>query len=418
MRALLVVVFLGACNPAAPAPPFILRIAVSGPLDKVAPDASSWAVVAKVLVYQRLVGVVQAGEIAPVLAAKVEDAGPDALRVWLRPGARFSDGNPVTFAEVAGSLEGSPLHATDEGESIVIRSDGGPVPTELLLSQIFVFRRDGDRLLGSGSFVVREEDATHVLLTRLHPAPGLIDRVLLNSYPTQQDAFAHTLKGDADLLPEVQPRWIEFFEGVHRLRILRANGNLGNMIAFNSRRLSREERVALTGLLASNEIRLLAFGSDCTSPARRPGIEPLPAGRALDVLSVPLFDRFAATVRRALGPRGGSIREVQVQEFSSAVQGGDYDLATIRPAIWPPLMATLIWRTGSPSNIFRYSNAAVDAALDARDWKAAQRALEADPPAAFVCNQPSVVVLDARLQTPALGAGGFFESLPEWQMRP
>ena len=105
------------------------------------------------------------------------------------------------------------------------------------------------------------------------------------------------------------------------------------------------------------------------------------------------------------------------QEFMSAIRAGDFDLATIRPVVWPPLMAALIWRTGGSSNVLGYSNPAVDAALDARDWKAAQRELDADPPAAYVCASPSVVVIDSRVQTPELEAGGFMESLPQWKVQ-
>ena len=417
MRALLVVVFLAACSPAPKASPFTLRIAVSGSLDKVEPKARSWSVIARALVFERLVSIGQAGEIVPVLAARVENAGPMALRVWLRPDAHFSDGSPVTFADVAGPVNGSHLQVTDEGQSILFRSTDSSAPTELLLWQTFVFRREGDRILGTGAFVVKEQDATHVLLARLHPAPGFIDRVLLNSYPTPQDAFAHTLKGDADMLLEVEPRWIEFFEGVPRFRILRARGNFANMVGFNPLRLSRAERVALAGLFARGAVRQLAFGSDCAPPLRRPEVEPLPAGRAFEVLTVPFFDRFAAAVRRELGARGGSIREAEVQEYISAVNAGNFDLVTFRPVVFPPLMATLIWRTGGASNLLGYSNPTVDAALDARDWNAAQRALDVDPPAAFVCTPPSVVVLDARIKTPALEAGSFMESLPQWEVQ-
>jgi hypothetical protein len=189
------------------------------------------------------------------------------------------------------------------------------------------------------------------------------------------------------------------------------------MVAFNPRRLSRTERVALAGLLAKDEVRQLAFGSECTPHPRRPEVEPLPAGPALNVLTLPFFDRFAAAVRRELGQRGGPIREVEVQEFIGALRAGNFDLATVRPVVWPPLVGTSVWRTGAAGNMLGYSNPVVDAALDARDWKAAQRALDADPPAAYVCTPESVIVLDARIRTPDLEAGRFMESLPQWEVK-
>src|SRR5205085_6023750 len=107
------------------------------------------------------------------------------------------------------------------------------------------------------------------------------------SYAKPQDAFAHTLKGDADLLPDVDDRWVEFFEGVPRLRISREPGVHANAIGFNLKRLSRNERIALVGALRSDELRKLAFGDDCQPPKQRPEIEPLPSGRQLDILAIP-----------------------------------------------------------------------------------------------------------------------------------
>ncbi len=368
------------------------------------------------LVFESLVTIGARGEIVPALAARAEISSTNELRVWLRSGARFSDGSPVTFADVARSLAGVRLRAIEEGASILITSEETGPPIELLVSRTLVSRRAGERELGTQVFRVEEEDPAHVLLTRPQHAPGLIDRVRLDSYPTPQDTFARTLKGDAEMLPEVQPRWVEFFEGVPRLRILRAPSNYANMVALNPSRLSRSERIALTGLLSADEIRSVAFGDDCAPPAHRPEIEPLPTGRSLEVLTLPFLDRFGFAVRRALGARGGAVRTLEAQEFIAALRSGDFDLATIRPQVWPPSTAAMNWHTGTITNLFSYSNAAVDDALDRRDWAAGQRALDDDPPAAFVCTPPVVVVLDSRVKTPPLGEGGFLQSLPQWEV--
>jgi hypothetical protein len=376
----------------------------------------SWVVLGQRLVFESLVTIGARGEIVPALAARAEPSGANELRIWLRSGARFSDGSPVTFADVARSLAGGRLRVTEEGSSILITSEEVGLPIELLVSRALVFRRTGERELGTQVFRVEEEDPAHVLLTRLQHAPGLIDRVRLDSYPTPQDTFARTLKGDAEMLPEVQPRWVELFEGVPRLRILRAPSNYANMVALNPARLSRSERISLARVLAADEIRSVAFGDDCAAPAHRPEIEPLPRGRPLEVLTLPFFDRFGFAVRRALGDRGGAVRTLEAQEFVAALRSGDFDLATIRPQVWPPIMAAMNWHTATVANVFGYSNATVDAALDRRDWAAGQRALDDDPPAAFVCTPPSVVVLDSRVKAPPLGEGAFLHSLPQWEV--
>jgi hypothetical protein len=375
----------------------------------------SWTSIALSIVFQPLITVGPQGEIVPLLASKAELAGPQSLRIWLRKDARFSDGSSVTFQDLADSLAGSGLHTAVEQGTMVISSDQSAGPTEVLVAQAYIYRRASGKFLGSGPFRVEEENPEHILLTRVAQAPGLIAHVQLDSYATPQDAFARTLKGDAEMLPEVQPRWVEFFEGVPRLRVLRAPGPSAYMVALNRSRLSRSERIGVAGLLASDEVRRVAFGDDCVPPSPRPGIEPLPDGRRLDVLAVPFFDRFASAVRRTLGSRGGSVDIVELQDFVPRLRGGEFDLATVRPRVSPPLVAVLAWRTGASANLLQYSNRALDAALDARDWAGAQRQLLDDPPGVIVCTPPSLVVLDARIKNATLGYA-FIESIPQWEV--
>jgi len=378
-----------------------------------APNRSA---IAQNWVYEPLARIGAMGEIVPALASKVEIAGDREVRVWLRQDVRFSDGTPLTFEDVATSLARNQLRVRRDGESLLVDSDDPALPTELLLARALVFRRSGERLLGTGAFVVKEEDQSHVLLARRQREPGRIDRVLLQAYPLPKDAFAHMFKGDADLLPYAEARWLEFFEGVPRLRILKAPGTNANAVAFNLRRLSRAERVALVQVLANNEVRKLAFGDGCLPRADEPRTEPLASGRPLGVVALPIFERFALAIRRALGERGGEVRLADLQHFFATVKSGDFDMVAAAPLIWPPVMSVLVWRTGAPSNVLGYSNPRVDAALDARDWRGAQRALDEDPPAAFVCNPDRIAVIDARIKNAELGPYDLLETLPQWEV--
>jgi hypothetical protein len=336
--------------------------------------------------------------------------------VWLRTEARFSDGTSLTFEDVVTSLARNQLRVRRDGESLLVNSDDPALPTELLLARSLIFRRAGERLIGTGAYVVKEEDQSHVLLARRQREPGRIDHVLLQAYPLPKDAFAHMLKGDADLLPHPEARWLEFFEGVPRLRIVRALGTHANVVAFNLHRLSRAERVALAHVLASNEVRKLAFGNACLARADEPATEPIPPGRPFDVVALPVFERFALAIRRALGERGGDVRLANLQNYFSVMQSGDFDIVAAAPLIWPPVMSVLVWRTGAPSNVLGYSNPRVDAALDARDWRGAQRALDEDPPAAFVCNPDRIAIIDARIKNAELGPYDLLETLPQWEV--
>jgi hypothetical protein len=240
--------------------------------------------------------------------------------------------------------------------------------------------------------------------------------VLLQAYPLPKDAFAHMLKGDADLLPNPEARWLEFFEGVPRLRIVRAPGTNANVVAFNLLRLSRAERVAMAHALASNEVRKLAFGNACPPRADERSLRPIPPGRPLDVLALPVFERFALAIRRTLGDRGGDVRLADLESYFAIMKDGDFDMVVAAPLIWPPSMSVLVWRTGAPNNVLRYSNPRVDAALDVRDWRGAKRALDEDPPAAFVCSPDRLAVVDARIKNAELGPYDLLETLPQWEV--
>jgi hypothetical protein len=164
-------------------------------------------------------------------------------------------------------------------------------------------------------------------------------------------------------------------------------------------------------------VRKLAYDERCVAPDQSPSQEPplTTAGRPLDVLAVPPLERLALAARRALGRRGGNIVVEDFETFSDTMKAGDFDLATWRPQIAPAVMAARNWRTGAEYNIYGYSNAKVDAALDAHDWDAAQRALEDDPPAVVICRPTAVVVMDSRITNVANKR--FWRSLVNWEVR-
>ena len=385
-----------------------------GVLDGVTPNTNdrNWAALARPWVFEPLARIGDHGEIVPLLGARVDILGPTRVRVWVRSDIRFEDGSPITFEDVAKSVALNHLRATRaEGEGIDIESLERGVPPEVLLARTPIFRTVGDRVFGAGPFIIREQDSRHIVLQRRAAAPRRIARIVLQSYATPTDAFVHTLKGDADLLSDVEPRWVEFFEGVPRLRVVRATGTHANIIAFNVVRLSRGERLALSHALANEDVRRQAFGDTCIAPNARLKFETLPSGGALEIVAIPLFERFALAVRRTLGRRGGEVRIVELESYFDAIRKGDFDLAAARPQISPPSMAALIWRTGATLNVLGYSNAQVDAALDARDWAAAQRALDHDPPAAFVCTPPNIMVVDSRIKNPSSPV-----DVPQWEV--
>ena len=149
----------------------------------------------------------------------------------------------------------------------MIKSRQPGVPADALLLQTQIFRESQGKFIGSGPFAVlsRTEDELH--LTRRVPRPGRVNEVRIASYATPRDAFAHTLKGDTNLIVDLESKWLEFFRGVPSLQVVRGAGRSMDAIIFNPD-LPRSERVQLAAALASARVRDLAYApSECAEPS-------------------------------------------------------------------------------------------------------------------------------------------------------
>lgn len=395
----------------------MLRIAVWGPLGSFpSGNGPGLASIAEPWVFEKLVTVDARGELAPALAARVERLPENLIRMQLRTGATFSDGAPVTEDEVARSLESSGLDVRREQGALVVGSREKGMPADALLLQTHVAREAGGKAVGSGPYVVASRTEAELRLVRRQPEPGRIQEVWVIAYASPRDAFSHTLKGDANMLVDLESRWLEFFTDVPSLRMVQGVGHSTDAIMFNGEQ-PRAERVQLARLLASQRVRDLAYGDgECTEKdAGDPAIAP-PPGPPLRLLSWGPFERLALSARRALGERGGEVSQLAPQEVLGRLRSRNYDLVAGRPFRWPPSSIALVWRTGAPGNASGYSNPALDRAIAAADWAAAEAALRDDPPAAFICTRSQLAVVDSRIRNPKLGPYEVLETLPDWEV--
>ena len=368
-------------------------------------------------VFEKIASIDAAGNVRPLYASSIERLSGSRLRVSLGRESTFSDGTAVTDADVVQSLSASHLkvESPERGVLIVQASEPG-LSTEMQLVQAFIFREVNGRFLGSGPFAVTSENDREVHLARRKPERARVNEVRLVAYPTPREAFSHTLKGDANLIIEMEPRMREFFDGVPSLRVLRETGHNADAVMFNAR-LSRAERVALAAALASEQVRELAYeNGECAESRQAHPEGSTPSGPPLEVLSWGPFERLAMSVRRGLAERGGEVVSLSVPEALKRVRSGQFDLFLARPIMWPPSAMALNWRTGSPDNLTGYSNKLVDAALDSGDWATAKTALLDDPPAAFICTREKIAVVDARIKNAMLGPWEILETLPEWEI--
>ena len=420
-RVLLAVVAAAlACRPSREQGEFRLRIALVGPFTPLAPGAEpSNSTYAQEWVFEPLLRTASDGSAISGLAARFEFSSPARVIVELREGAKFSDGSAVTTEDVRGSLREAGFEVHEQPRGLVIESPSG-TPIEPILRHEPIYKRTGDTYVGSGPFRVVSFDAERLLLRRLVPHPGKIDEVLLLGFPTARDPFARTLAGDADLLIVSDPKQLEFFQGVSRLRVIRGHGANAIAVAMGLNRLSRADRTGIAAALPVESISRLAFGTECLpfSAIRGASSAALPA-RALEVAVLRqdfALEHTALAVARTLGRHGGDVRFLSIADTLRLLKSQDFDLLLLRPLVWPPSSAALVWSSDSPYNRLGYRNSKVDAALKAGDWARALHALRDDPPVAFICTPERLAVVDSRVKNPQVGPYGYLETLPDWEV--
>lgn len=407
-----------ACAPPRNGQEFRLRIALVGPLRDLAPGAEpSASGYAQEWVFEPLLRTAPDGSAIAGLADRFHFSSPSHVLVELRDGARFSDGSTVTAEDIRQSLRESALEVREQAREFVIESPTG-APVEPILRHAGIFKRVGDKAIGTGPFQVVSLDPERVLLRRTVPAPGKIAEVLLLGYPTSRDPFAHTLAGDADLLIVDDPKKLEFFEGVSRLRVIRGHGANAIAVAMGRHRFDRAARRAIAAAIPVANISRLVFGKECRPFPVNGGTASALPSRSLDIAV--FQDDFqlvhtALALTRALGRQGGDIRFISVPEAFRLLKSQDFDLLLLRPLVWPSSSAGLVWASDSPHNL-GYSNPKMDEALMAGDWARAMQELREDPPVAFICTPERLAVVDSRVKNPQVGPYGYLETLPEWEI--
>ncbi len=397
-------------------------MAVSGSLAPLAPDVrSTFTTAAADLVYEPLFRVGPDGQLVPVLAERWERLGRSRLRLTLRPTARFSDGSPVTPADVVRSLESSGLQVAERGEWLEIEPANADEPVEPLLLYTVVSKAgSGPTVLGTGPFAFVEGDPKHILLRRLHPDPRRVASVEIVGYPSLRDAFARLLRSEVNAGLLLDERQLELLDGMPQLQVVRAQGPHAVAVFMNAQRLDRATRRGIAGALEAPEVAQ-AYGAGCRREGEASVSEPLAPGRELAVLASVAegdFARFALATRRALGARGGRLALEDVARFEERRRRLDYDLAVAPLLAWPPVFLGFYFQSGGPWNWSGYSNREFDRLVEVGDIAGAQAELSRDPPVVLICRRQRYMAVDARIRNPSIGAWGVLETLPDWEVAP
>ncbi len=412
------VVSLCSCARAGVGSALTLRIAAVGPLASLTPQAdSSYTMMVKPLVYSLLLEPAEGGWRSQVLSDWVQ-LGFGRYRLKVDPSIRFSDGSPVQNEDVINSLAAFRLRGIERNGWIEVEPTDSGAAIEPLFLRAMLFKEVPQGALGTGPFALVLQDGERVLLRRIKPAPGRIADVELLTYTSAREAFAGALRGDVDLLLMPDPGEVELLDGVSRFRLIRSPALHAIAATFNARRLSSKDRKALAESLPIQDLGR-AHRGDCEPDPRRPHSGSTPDGEALHIVPMgtdPSIVRASFALRRALGPRGGTV-EVEHRETSLAqIEQALFDIAVVPIQVWPPSIAALEWRSGAPLNYGGYSNPAVDEALNAGDYASAEREMADDPPALLICRRVRSAAVDVRVKNPTLGPYDLLESLPEWEV--
>lgn len=372
---------------------------------------------------EKLFSVGRDGRLAGALARSAERAADGSWEVALQPGRRFSDGAPVTAAEVAAALartnERNPaarasvgrmtLQALDELRLRIRTERPTPVMAAVLAEWPFVVYRVAERPVFTGPYAIaalRPGDAVDLVPNAHHPGAEQRPPLTIKRFPDGQ-SMALALEGrEIDMA---------FNLPVESLPRLRSRDGLGTksfpvgyqyMMWFNTRRPSLADvrvrqalglaidRRELVQAVRAGEVATGAFPLDTPHALR----EALPtdtaqAARLLDeagwlrgadgrrardgqplrlVLVAypqrPDLVTLQPVIRARLAALGIEVRTRVAEQPSAVASSGDFDLLLwaqhTLPAGDPGFFLEAFFRSGSSSNFPGLSSPEIDRALD------------------------------------------------------
>jgi hypothetical protein len=421
-RSLILLSLLLGCGRASLNPGFVLRIGVPGTLPQPTPFMSTTAAGPAIeLVFASLLVPDEDGTFHSAVLKRWERVGPGKFRIEPRTDLLFSDGSPATLDDFSTSIRAQGLTVTPDKSWLDVRSEQPSALIEAALTTTILFKKIGERYLGTGAFVVAQADLHHILLTRRSPVGGRIGAVELIAFADPRERFGRLLRGEANAALGLDDRQMELLDGVPGLKTIRHIGPNTFTLFLNPRRLDRNARQALLGALPLEEIGRVAEGERCREQVPRHVVSSAPAGRPVEIMVPQVtagWERAAIAIRRALGPRGGEVRRLDPVRASQALSSSEFDLSLAFDAARPFSLVRNNWLSGSPNNWLHYSNALLDEALLRGDEKAARAELARDAVIFFLCQSERLLVLDARVKNPSLGYWNMFETLPDWEVAP
>jgi peptide/nickel transport system substrate-binding protein len=350
------------------------------------------------------------------------------LRIVLRPNVTFHDGTALTSTVVRDALQQQlPAYLGPSFQDI--QDIQAPAPNEVavvlknrssfLLESLNMLLHSPTSNAGTGPFYVASENGTDLQANeKYRSGKPLIDRIAIRSYPTTRAAWADLLRGHVDMVYEIGSNAIDLTQPANQTKLFTYQRPYASIVVFNLRRPDLQDSTFRKALASSVNRETLVrkaldgHGRPADSPMwpehwayenSLPHFQYAPSAivqpRSFTLLySDPSDERMAVFVQQQLQDVGVNVR-LELSSIADALtraNAGDFDAWLADVGLGPTFARqSLFWHSGSPYNWGRYSNARVDAALDAiktsrtdEEYRAGaaafQEAMIDDPPAIFL----------------------------------
>jgi len=438
-------------GPVVPVANTTLRVGVGG-LPLQAPQAGLRQLVNN-LSLEGLVNFNEDGRPRPFLAASW-NTSPDGLTLTLRlqPGAVFHDGKPVTATVVVPILQASlptamgpafqdiiEILAVNDSEIQFRLRQPAPLVIEALETLI---RKPGKEGASVGPYVAVAASSPLELTanSKYYQGRPTIDRIVLTSYPNVRTAWAELLRGNLDMMYEVNADALDSLQSASDVAVFSFVRHYQYVLMFGTQAptfKAAEVRRELNAVIDRGAIvrdglnghgipsfgpvpaQHWALGSDAARLEFAPRLAArLPERHLRFTCIVPadsVYERVALAVKRQLAEASVDmqVNEVTQDELIKAMERNDFEALLVDTVSGPSLFRLYQrWHSGGPFPLKTIESPLIDAALDRvrhapsdDDYragvKAFQQAVVDDPPAIFLAWAERARAVSRRFEVPA-----------------
>jgi peptide/nickel transport system substrate-binding protein len=383
------------------------------------------------------------------------------LRIVLKPNVTFHDGTALTSAVVRDALQQQlpaylgpsfqdiqDIQAASPNEVVVVLKNR----SSFLLESLNMLLHSPTSNAGTGPFYVASENSTDLHLQaneKYRSGRPLIDHIVIRPYPTTRAAWADMLRGQVDMVYEIGSEAFDLTQPANQTRLFTYQRHYAYIVVLNLRRRDLQDaafRKALTSSVSRDTLvskALDGHGRPADSPMwpehwaydkALPHFQYAPSAlskpRSFTLMySDPSDERMAVFIQQQLQDVGVNVR-LELSSIVDAlkrVNAGDFDAWLADVGLGPSFARqSLFWHTGSPYNWGHYSNAKVDAALDAikgsrtdEEYRAGaaafQEAMIDDPPAIFLAWSERARAVSTRFEVQSEPARDILSTMRLWR---